>query len=83
MIRFSEVNLRDCWTNKAETMTCDGSDSLMICKCANSDFCNCHSNPDLNGEKCPYPNSANATLYNSVMLLLSLQLLMIAVFPRI
>lgn len=53
-------------------MTCDGSDSLMICKCANTDFCNCHSNPDLNGEKCPYPNSTNAIISCSVISLLML-----------
>ena len=52
----TEVKLRDCWTNKADTSSsCDGVNSLMLCMCANSDFCNCHSNPDLNGEKCPLP----------------------------
>jgi len=61
------VKLRDCWTNKADTTSaCDGVNSLMLCMCANSDFCNCHSNPDLNGEKCPVPPN-NAVKLTSVI----------------
>ena len=71
----AEVNLRDCWTNKADTKSsCDGVNSLMLCMCADSDFCNCHSNPDLNGEKCPLPPSkaVDVTVIQFYLLLLSL-----------
>ena len=54
---LAEVSLRDCWTNKAETTTCDGvKNVLMLCMCA-KDFCNCHNSPELNGDSCPQPPS--------------------------
>ena len=54
---FAEVSLRDCWTRSLETTKCDGvKNVLMLCMCA-TDFCNCHSSPDLNGDSCPHPPS--------------------------
>jgi len=52
-----KVSLRDCWTRSLETTKCDGvKNVLMLCMCA-TDFCNCHSSPDLNGDSCPHPPS--------------------------
>lgn len=63
---FAEVSLRDCWTNKVtQDNTCDGvKNVLMLCMCA-TDFCNCHSSPDLNGDSCPQPPSGSTSVHFS------------------
>ena len=68
------VNFRDCWTNKVDSVKCDGhTNSLKLCYCANSDFCNCHNNPNLNGEECPIPpSSTNKVCLPITLLLVSL-----------
>ena len=35
-----------------------GHNAYTICMCANSNFCNCHNNKNLNGERCPIPPSS-------------------------
>ncbi len=59
---FAVVDFRDCWTGRAESSDCEGGNSLTLCKCANADFCNCHSNPEHSSEACPDPPNSGKHL---------------------